>query len=284
MRNLLSAGFTRLWRCKALWFSCFFLAVEVITAIHTRYNDRVKLGVINYLDGGFFYYVVFLGVLIAVVTTLLLGTDYNDGTVRNKVVVGCKRRDIYLANLIVCSTAALIMCLSSIIPGLCVGIPLLGGFHMGVPRAVLFIAGTFSLALAYAAIFTLLAMLVTNRAISAVAAILLALALMALGVYVDSRLQAQPTIDGLVIRTTDEAGNIDWDNTVVEKEPTPLYIPEGPMRTFFDFLYDFTPGGQMMQYAAVCPKRPEMMIQYNAVIMIITTAIGVYLFKRKDLR
>ena len=284
MRNLLSAGFNRLWRSKALWFSCFFLAGQTLTALRTRYLDRVTLGVTNYIDGCFFSYVAFIGVLIAVVCALLLGTEYSDGTIRNKIAVGCKRRDIYLANLIVCSAAALIMCLSSIIPGLCVGIPLLGGFHMGVPRAVLFIVGTFSLALAYAAIFTLLAMLVTNRAISAVAAILLALTLMAVGVYVDSRLQAEPTIDGLVIHTTDEAGNIDWDNTVVEKEPNPLYIPEGPMRTFFDFLHDFTPGGQMMQYAAVCPKRPEMMIQYNAVIMIITTAIGVYLFRRKDLR
>lgn len=284
MRNLLSAGFTRLWRSKALWLSCVFLAGQTITAMHTRYNDRITLGVVNYIDGGFFSYVAFIGILIAVVCTLLLGAEYSDGAIRNKVVTGCKRRNIYLANLIVCSAAALIMSASSIISGLCVGVPLLGGFHMGAGRAVLFILGSLALALAYAAIFTLLAMLMTNRAVSAVAALLICLALMAFGVYVDSRLQAEPTIDGLVIHTTDEAGNIDWDNTVVEKEPNPLYLPEGPLRNAFDFLHDFTPGGQMMQYAAVSPKRPEVMIQYNAVIIIITTAIGVYLFKRKDLR
>lgn len=284
MRNLLSAGFTRLWRCKAFYLSCLVMALTGAMAMWTRYRDRVELGVVNYMDGGFFYYVVFLGILTAVVCALLLGVEYSDGTLRNKMVVGCRRRDIYLANLMVCSGAALILCAASILSGLCLGIPLLGGFHMGVPRALLFIAGTLSLAMAYAAIFTLLAMLVTNRAVSAVAAILLALALMAVGVYVDSRLQAEPTVDGLVIRTADEAGNIDWDNTLIEKEPNPLYIPEGPLRTFFDFLHDFTPGGQMMQYAAAAPKRAEVMIVYNLVIMAAATGLGLFLFRRKDLK
>ena len=284
MRNLLSAGFTRLWRCKPLWLSCLVLAAMDATAMWTRYNDRIELGVVNYIDGGFFCYVVLIGILAAVVSTLLLGTEYSDGTLRNKITTGCKRRDIYLANLVVCSVASLIMCAAAMIAGLCVGLPLLGGFHMGAVRAILFIVGTLALALGFTAIFTLLAMLVTNRTISAVAALLLALTLMALGVYVDSRLQAEPTIDGMVIRTTDDMGNIDWDNSVVEKEPNPLYIPEGPMRTFFDFLHDFTPGGQMMQYAAVTPKRAEVMIFYNIVIIALTTAIGLFLFKRKDLR
>lgn len=284
MRNLLSAGFTRLWRSKALWFSCVFLAGQTITALRTRHNDRITLGITNYIDGCFFSYVAFIGILVAVVCTLLLGTEYSDGTLRNKVAVGCKRRDIYLANLVVCSVAALIMCVASIIPGLCIGLPLLGGFHMGIPRAVLFVLGTLALALAFTSIFTLLAMLVTNRAVSSVAAILTALALMAAGVYIDSRMQAAPTVDGLVIHTTDELGNIDWENSMTEKTPNPLYLPEGPLRDAFDFLHDFTPGGQMMQYASVSPKRPEVMIFYNVAIIALTTAFGLYFFKRKDLR
>ena len=284
MRNLLSAGLTRLWHSKTLWLSCLVLAAMDATAMWTRHRDRIELGVVNYIDGGFFCYVVLIGILAAVVSTLLLGTEYSDGTLRNKVVVGCKRRDIYLANLVLCSVASLLMCGAAIMAGLCVGLPLLGGFHMGAARAILFIVSTLALALGFTAIFTLLAMLVTNRTIAAVSALLLALTLMALGVYVDSRLQAEPTIDGMVIRTTDELGHIDWDNSVIEKEPNPLYLPEGPMRTFFEFLHDFTPGGQMMQYAAVSPKRPEVMIFYNVVIIALTTAIGLFLFKRKDLK
>lgn len=284
MRNLLSAGFTRLWRSKALWLSCVFLSGQTITALRTRYIDRITLGVINYIDGCFFSYIAFIGILIAVVCTLFLGTEYSDGTLRNKVTTGCKRKDIYLANLIVCSTAALIMCAASIIPGLCIGLPLLGGFHMGAARAALFVLGSLALALAFAAIFTLLAMLVTNRAIASVAAILIALTLLAVGVYVDSRLQAQPTIDGLVIHTTDESGNIDWENSVTEKQPNPLYLPDGPVRDVYEFLHDFTPGGQVMQYASVSPKRPEVMIVYNVVIVAVTTAAGLFLFRRKDLK
>ena len=284
MRNLISAGLNRLWRSKAFWLSCVFLAGETLTALRTRYNDRIELGVVNYIDGCFFSYVAFIGILIAMVCALLLGTDYSDGAIRNKVTVGCERRNIYLANLAVCSVAALAMCASAIIPGLCVGIPLLGSFHMGASRAVLFILGTLALALAYAAIFTLLSMLVTNRSVSAVAALLTALTLLAVGVYADSRLQAGPTIDGLVITTTDESGNIDWENSTTEKQPNPLYLPDGPLRNAYDFVHDFTPGGQVMQYASMSPKRPEIMIFYNAVIVIATTALGLFIFRRKDLK
>ena len=284
MRNLLSAGFARLWRCKMLWISCVFLAGEVATALWTRYIDRRDLGVVNYIDGGFFYYVAFFGIFIAVVCALLLGSEYSDGTLRNKVAVGCKRRDIYLSNLVVCSAGALIMCGASIIPGLCMGLPLLGGFHMGTGRAVAMILGTFALALGFTAIFTLLAMLVTNRAVSAVAAILIALTLMALGVYIDSRIQAKPTIDGLVITATDGTGQIDWENSFTEKTPNPLYLPEGPVRDVYEFLHDFTPGGQMMQYASLSATRYELLISYNIIIIAVTTVLGVWLFKKKDLK
>ncbi|MGY3662454.1 MAG: hypothetical protein ACXAHE_00930 [Roseburia sp. 1XD42-69] len=42
---------------------------------------------------------------------MFLGTDYSDGTIRNKLTVGHTRTNIYLANLIVTFAAGLlIMC------------------------------------------------------------------------------------------------------------------------------------------------------------------------------
>ena len=55
-----------------------------------------------------------------------IGTEYSDGTIRNKIVVGHSRSTIYLANLLTCCFAGLIMCLCFILPTLAIRIPLFG--------------------------------------------------------------------------------------------------------------------------------------------------------------
>ena len=76
---------------------------------------------------------------------------------------GAGKTSLYLSNLILCSAGSLIMCTAAVVPGLCVGLPLLGGFNMGWTRAVLFFAGVYTLSLVWSALSTLLAMLVSNR-------------------------------------------------------------------------------------------------------------------------
>lgn len=284
MRKLLSAGMSQLWRCKIFWISCIFLAGTDALAMWTRYMDRIRFGVDNAMDSGFLYYAMFIGICVAIVCTLLLGTDYSDGTIRNKLITGSKRRDVYLANLAVCSAAALMMCTAAVIPGLALGKLLLGGFRMGAARAVLSILCAYAMSLSFTAIFTLLAMMVTNRTASAVAAIVLSIVLLIGGAYIDNRLQAKPTVEGLVITAIDETGAVDPDLSTVEEWPNPLYLPDGPMRDAFDFLHDFTPGGQAIQLVSTTASRFGLMLLYDGVIIILTTALGLYLFRRKDLK
>ena len=277
MRNLLSAGFARLWRSKLFWLSCLFLAGGTVTAIWTRYSDRIQYGYSSNLDTALLYYVPFIAFLIPIICSLFIGTEFADGTIRNKMVCGHDRGSIYLSNLILCSAASLLMCTAAVIPGLALGLPLLGGFAMGPARAALFFAGAYTLSLVWAALFTLLAMLVSNRTVSVVAAMLLSLALLAAGTYLEGRLEARPTIQGY---------NLSVNGEVVEAEesPNPAYVPEGPVRDTLQFLSDFTPGGQTLQHVNQRAERPEKLIAYDAVLFVLCTAAGLLLFKRKDLK
>ena len=281
MRNLLSAGFARLWRCKTLWLSCAFLAVVTVISIWTRYSERIQYGYSSNLDTAFMYYVLFIVFLIPVVCALFIGVDYADGTIRNKVVCGHGKGSLYLSNLILCSAASLLMCTAAVVPGLCVGLPLLGGFAMGPVRAVLFFVGVYTLSLVWTALSTLLAMLVSNRTISVVAALFLSLALGIAGAYLENRLEAQPTIQGLMITTVDSLTDI--TDTTIEEYPNPAYLPEGPVRNLFQFLSDFTPGGQTVQYSKTV-DHPEVLMAYDAVLFVLSTVAGLFLFRRKDLK
>ena len=277
VRNLLSAGFARLWRCKTLWLSCAFLAGITIAAVWTRYSERVRYGYSSNLDTAFMYYVLFIAILIPVVCSLFIGIEYADGTIRNKMVCGHSKSSLYLSNLILCSVGSLIMCTAAVVPGLAMGLPLLGGFNMGRARAILFFTGVYTLSLVWTALFTLLAMLVNKRAISVVAAMLLSLALLSAGAYLEGRLEAEPTITGFTVIVEGE---------VIEGEeyPNPAYLPEGPVRTAFQFLSDLTPGGQTLQHIEQRAKQPEKLIAYDAVLFALFTAAGLFLFKRKDLK
>ena len=277
MRNLLSAGFARLWRCKTLWLSCLFLAGGTLMAIWTRYSERVEYGYSSNLDTAFTYYVLFIAILIPIVCTMFIGTDFADGTIRNKMVCGHNRSSLYLSNLILCSVASLIMCTVAVVPGLCVGLPLLGGFNMGPVRAVLFFIGVYTLSLVWAALFSLLAMLVRSRTVSVVAAMLLSLALLAAGAYLEGRLEAEPTITGFTVIVEGEVFE-------GEEYPNPAYLPEGPVRTAFQFFSDFTPGGQTLQHIEQRAKRPEVLIAYDAALFVLITGAGLALFRRKDIK
>lgn len=277
MRNLLSAGFFRLWRCKTLWLSCAFLAAATVRAVWTRYSDGVQFGYHSSLDTAFLYYVLFIAFLIPIICALFIGTEFADGTIRNKVVCGHSRGSVYLSNLILCSAASLIMCTAAVVPGLALGLPLLGGFAMGPARAILFFAGVYTLSLAWTALFTLLTMLVNSRTVTAALAMLLSLALLSAGTYLEGRLEARPNVQGYTLTVNGEI-------VEAEESPNPAYLPEGPVRDVFQFLSDFTPGGQTLQHVNQRAARPELLIAYDAVLFGLATAAGLILFRRKDLK
>lgn len=128
MNKLLSANFFRLRKNKCFWGSLAFMFVIGIASPLLRYRDMKQSGYINNLDNGFFMCALFIGIILAVFCSLFIGTEHNDGTIRNKIIVGQKRETIYLSNMVTCSIIAITMCIVFFVPYLSVGIPLLGFF------------------------------------------------------------------------------------------------------------------------------------------------------------
>ena len=198
---------------------------------------------------------------------------------RNKLVCGHHRGSVYLCNLILCCVASLVLCTFATVPGICVGLPLLGGFEMGQTRAILFFAGVYTLSLAWTALLTFLTMLISNhRTISAVAPMFLSLTLLVAGTYLDGRLQSEPTIHGHML-------SVDGEIVRTEEDiPNPSYIPEGPVRDMLQFLSDFSPGGQTVQHVNQAVAQPVKLMIYDAALFVIATGAGMALFRRKDLK
>lgn len=89
----------------------FGIFMAVMDYISTRQYGDYEAQITNVL----FIYALTVAILIPAFVSLFVGTEYSDGTIRNKMIIGHTRTCIYLSNLIVCSTAGLGFCLSYIV-------------------------------------------------------------------------------------------------------------------------------------------------------------------------
>ena len=277
MRKLLSANYSRLFRNGLFWFCT---AALLVISVLTMFNGCRQAALLELdesaaaLEDYYFNLAPVIGLFLSVFLALFLGTEYSDGTMRNKLTVGHRRRDVYLANLLVCFTAGLFFLAAWLLGGL-TGIPVFGLWQIGVQSAVLFMLVAVFFTAAFAGIFTLLSMLSTNRAVTAVLSILLFLGLLFAASYFYSAL-CEPEMYSDMIVTAEGI-------QVGEPAPNPYYI-SGFTRTLYEWILDFLPSGQSIRLANMVLVHPLRAIVSSVVILIGTTAAGLAAFRKKDLK
>lgn len=276
MRKLLMANYSRLWRDKVfqIMMALMLLAGAVLPVIH--YMDNKNNDNSWTLDSSLFSYGLLAPILLSVFTAFFIGTEYSDGTMRNKLIVGHHRRYIYLANLIVSITVGLLFDLAFILSHTCIGIPLLGGYKTE-PDSILLYAGlNMALMVVFAAIYTLIAMLCRNKAYTVAGCILLVFALLFLGVRIISALNEPEYYDGY---------SYTENGVTIEEEEmeNPNYL-SGTKRKVYEFLQDFTPGSQAIKVSNMNADRPLRLVLYDCIILVAATGGGIVIFGRKDLK
>lgn len=275
MRKLLSADLYRFKRDRVFWICFLAMLVYAVLAMlgncHQALQDTAPFEYV--LDNFYFVYALPIGLLAAVSVSLFLGTEYSDGTIRNKLVVGHTRRDIYLANLFTNIVCGLLLLLAGLLGGLC-GIPFLGAWKMGKMVLVFLLINVMCMA-AYAAVFTLIGMLCSNKAIAAVLSILLFLGLMVIAFNLYYCLAEPEVVNGLII--TKEGMQMG------EPEPNPRYLT-GMKREIYQFIMDFLPTGQCIQMEELTVIHPIRMILSSVGIVLMTTLGGIIAFGKKDLK
>lgn len=278
MRKLLAANIVRMKKNKLFWLGILFMVFMGIIMPIIRYTEMNKSGlaVADSVDKIFFAYVLFVTIISSAFCSLFVGTEYSDGTMRNKAAVGHTRAAIYLSNLIVCIIADIIMCAAFILPVLCVGVPLLGGFEIGLSVAFSMIACSLLTIIATTAIFIFVSLMCSNKAITAIICTIGIFSLLISGVYINAKLNQPEMVSGYEYTQ-------DGKTTTVLESENPDYL-RGTERKVYEFLYDFSPGGQVVQFFGMSAKNLVPMTLYSFIILITITGAGLFLFKKKDLK
>lgn len=275
MNKLLSANFMRIKKNKTFWSGVIFMFGLGIFFPVRRYVDMVQTGWVNNLDDGFYFCAVLIAIVMAVFCSMFIGTEYSDGTIRNKIIVGQKRSAVYLANAVTSSLVSIIMCIVAVVPYLCLGIPLLGFFTADIKMILLIGVAVLFLAVAFSSVFTLIAMLCQSKATTAVACLLLAFGFIITGAVLNEMLNAPKMISGYTMSI---------DGSFINKEePNPKYL-EGMKREIVQTIYDILPGGQAVQCTTLVAVNLPRLPFYSAGIILLTTGIGVSMFRKRDLK
>ena len=279
MSRLLCADFAKLKKNRFFWlciigmvgFGLFMKIMEYITM--QQYADEAPP-----LDSMLSVYSMVIGFLTAAFVSLFVGTEYSDGTIRNKIIIGHSRAAIYFSNLITCSAAGFFMCLAYLLPALAAGIPLCGIKTADFRYLAGMILCSFIMTLAFTSLCTLVGMLCQNKAMTAVITILSVCLFFAASVYISAKLN-EPETYPEISAFADDGSVIDARDV-----PNPGYV-RGTQRQIYEFLDEFLPTGQ-----SVILTRGDkdasflLMSAYSAGITAVAAGIGIFIFRKRDIK
>ena len=277
MGNLIRSHFARLWRAPVFWLA---VAVSAGAGLCMAFIQAAGL-------------VIFPPACCAVVFSLFFGTEYADGTIRNKLTAGHSRTEIYLSALAVSILLMwLFLALSSPQIILTARFNTFGHFTPG--EAALAIGTVMLASAAVAAALTALCMLIHRRTVLALALVFLVLCGILLGaavwteiasygsnsyleIYEDALSGLPP---GVVLESYDadellRLGPAEWVYVPAQKPPALL--------TFAGRLLPTVQALQALDLGLGMPLGWDVPL-WSLAETALVTALGLALFKRKDIR
>jgi hypothetical protein len=267
----------RLWKYKLFWLEMAAMISWGILVLFLT-QDETTTGA---LDSIFFRQADIIGIFCAVFIGLFLGTDYSDGTLKNKIVVGHSKTSIYLSNFIVGLVEGLFLNLAWWITILAIGIPFFGGYLQHPGKILVYLPMILLLTALYVAIFTILCMLNQNKAGASVILILVFLLQLIVGTRCMIILQ-EPELSstGPAVSIVEADGSITTNTTL---EPNPAYVT-GAERTFYEIACEVLPTAQGIQLAMMWDVNFVRISAFSLLIIAGTTVLGITCFRRKDIK
>ncbi len=273
MTNLIRAHFARLWRSPVFWLGT---AASAAAGVLLWFPNAAGLAVLPPL-------------CCAAVFSLFFGTEHADGTMRNKLAAGHSREAIYLSTLAAALVVMLFfLALSS--PGILVTARLYPFGRYTPGQAALVIVTVALASAAVAAVMVCLCMLAHKRAVLALALVFLTLGGVMAASAVYDELQAYAGYWTVEYAPAEPAeGELPIESYGVTDEGPALarnvYVPPEKPPAALSFFVHVLPAAQIFQ--AITPEDFSVtwtmpLCSFSEIVLV--TALGLALFKRKDIK
>ncbi|MCD7744799.1 MAG: ABC transporter permease [Lachnospiraceae bacterium] len=264
MRNLIHAEFYRYKRNGLIWL-----------LLGAAFLSGVIFGLSVIINGTFDdMFIIPLSVILAVFLSLEVGQEYNDGTIRNKIVAGHGRGEIYISKFVMAVVTSLIMTTVYLVPSVILSAFVLwNNLQMTSFLCILF--GFYILNFVWAVVFTFVSLLISKREVSAIVNFTLVIVVMLAAYQIEAMLGQPETYQNYeyisIEMTPEEVSQVkdgsftgsysiqtDDDDTItyykevvsdtdVEASKNPRYV-EQPWRSVLSIIDTVLPNGQINLY------------------------------------
>ncbi len=288
MYKLLNASFYRLRKNKIFLGLVILTIIIAVFMLVSEYLNNIKYSSVfgissNTTDILLMKFINIIGFFIAIFTSLFVGAEYSDGTIRNKIVAGHSRKNIYLSNLIVSILVGIFLELIYLIIVSIVSIPIFGLVQMSFLQLAVILLDIIMIIIVYSSIFNFIALICSNITISTVSSLLLILIMFVIDMLLSPTANSTEYIQKNIVM--DEQGNVTYE--VVKNEDYPGKIIQTTCKT----IINFNPVSQAIEISGNKINMNEedfnnMKVYplYSLGLIIIITAIGIYLFNIKELK
>ncbi len=282
MNRLISANFSRLFKNGAFILYMIFsggLSAFMIFMRYADYRENMEYydnfpPECHSIDGIAFVGLMFILFAVPVFVGNFVGTEYSDGTIRNKLIVGHKRSDIYLANLVVCTAGTLMGVLLHLLINFTLGTALCGIEVLTVSKILKLTLLSVIAFISLTAIMVMISMLVKSKAGASVTTLILTFIMFFV------------TLSLYDILSAPEYYEYSFDPTIgetVNNVKNPDYLT-GTKRKVYQTIYDVMPVSHIYESVMTSTENAGKFAGYDGIILVVTTTLGIILFRKKDLK
>lgn len=278
MRKLLSASFSRLWKEKMFWIAFVFMSIGSACFSWMSYNTAMKnTGIEFYVEDMMFNMLPMIGFVFVFFISMRLGTEFDEHTIRNKLVVGYNRTQVYFAEYITCMTASLILLVVMLLCSTLSGWFFFRKFQSGWMEVAFLLLCCVLMASVFSAMSVGICMNVRNKATSLVASLVFLFAILLLASFCINVLAEEPMAYSSISITVE--GGVQFGDLV----ENPAYI-DGFQRTIYELIADILPTGQTIQLNNLDYERAVRWPLLSVIMLLVSTFAGYLPFRKRDIR
>lgn len=297
MYKLLNANFYKLKKDTTF---LLFLFISVGIALITIFRYKFMSSLDTSLDRVLCEFIWIIGLFIAIFVSIFVGKEYSYGVIRNKIVTGCSRNNIYLSNLFISIIASIICVIAYILIAYFVGGLFFGELQMNSFQLILIISNTILIIIAYCTIFNFITMLCSEITISTIICTLLFISMFVICSGFSTTVNANKYIESIIINENGE--------TIVEKMQNPNYPSEQKMKiakiiyytlpvgsaqeiqtasSAFDFLNSNITSNSLSTIKQSQNKNfsnLQSSLSYLIILIMVLNFVGIFIFNKKELK
>ncbi len=279
MRNLLHGNLRRLARDRVFYIvllCTFIIALFICFDNAPTMAEMAKAGEEDAaLENFYFNLCPTLGLFYSAFACLFVGTEHSDGTLRNKLIAGRSRTKIYCSMFLTVFIGCLLIMFGWLIASLG-GLFYFSGFSFGWIEYLKHIAVITSGTAVFAALYTSISLLFTNKALEAVISLVLWFVLL---------FTASMIVDSLNQPLMTAGYSISNAGIPIQGEPfANPYFVSGFKRTVLTILSYINPVCPTIEIDGGTLARPILTTVYALITAVSIGGVSCILFNRKDLK